>query len=131
MNQPNLFGDTIWDSLEQLIAALGGMKRVGFSLRPDLSPDKAGQWLRDALNPEHRTGMTPDKLLELLRMAHAKGIHVGMDHICDDLGYERTKPINKVNRVAELQKEFNRSVARLDEIAELLKANGVHLRGVS
>lgn len=130
MNQPSLFGDTIWDSLEQIVAALGGMKRVGFSLRPDLSPDKAGQWLRDALNPEHRTGLMPDKFLELLRMAHAKGIHAGMDFICDDLGYERTRPINKVNQVAELQKEFNRSVARLDEIAEMLKANGVPLRGV-
>lgn len=41
--QPNLFGDTIYDALEQLVAALGGMKRVGYSLWPEEGPEKAGQ----------------------------------------------------------------------------------------
>lgn len=130
MNQPNLFGDTIYDALEQLVAALGGMKRVGYELWPEEGPERAGQRLRDALNPNHRTNLPPDRLMQLLKMGHGAGIHATFDFICDELDYEKTNPVNREQRVAELQKDFIRTVERLDEVAALLKANGVKLEAV-
>lgn len=130
MEQPNLFGDTIHDALEALVAALGGMKRVGFELWPDDGPERAGQHLRDALNPKHRTNLPPEKLMALLRMGHKAGIHSAFDFICDDLEYKRTDPVNREQQVAELQKEFLGAVANLERLTGALKAKGVKLEAV-
>jgi hypothetical protein len=130
MEQPNLFGDTVFDALESLVAALGGMKRVGYALWPDDGPEKAGQHLRDALNPKHRTNLPPEKFMELLRMGHKAGIHSAFDFVCDELEYQRTDPVNREQQVAELQKDFINQAAQLQDTIRLLNAKGVQLEVV-
>ena len=128
--QPNLFGDTVYDALEQLVAALGGNKVVGYHLWPEEGPERAGQHLRDALNPKHRSNLAPDKLMVLLTLAHEKGIHCGMEFINSTVGYEPPKPINRVNETIETQKLFNRKVDELAALIAVLRANGVELKAV-
>lgn len=130
IEQANLFGDTIYDALEGLVAALGGNKRAGYELWPDDGPEKAGQRLRDSMNPKRRENLKPHELIHLLQMGQAKGIHTALWHICDECDYEQPAPVNREQQVAELQKEFISTVSQLDELAKALKAKGVKLEAV-
>lgn len=125
--QPNLFGDTIYDALEQMVASLGGNKRVGYELWPEEGPEKAGQRLRDCLNPKHRLVLKPEDIIQLLQMGQAKGYHEAMAHICDECDYEQPEPINREQQVAELQKDFINRATELQETINSLQAKGVKL----
>lgn len=114
------------DALDGVVHALGGYKKVGVMLRPELreKPVAAAQWLRDCLNPDRAERLNPDQVVLLLRLAKAEGYHAAKHWLDAEIGYEQGKPLNPHDEAANLQqrgadlaRELRSITDRLERIA--------------
>jgi hypothetical protein len=96
------------DALVWIVHKLGGFKKVGTQLRPELNhkPDLAAQWLRDCLNPDKRERLNPQQTFLLLTLARQGGFHAAKYWIDDELGYERGRPVTVEDEAARLQRQI-------------------------
>lgn len=114
--QAALFSEDVHDAVKDVIRALGGTKEVGRKLRPELTADSAGHWLKDCLNPERRHRLDPEQLLWLLRAGRDAGCHSLMNYLADEAGYTRPAPLEPLDEAAELQRQFLRGVQQMDTL---------------
>lgn len=98
--------ESINDALIECVKALGGSKQVGPMLWPEKTPDAAQRTLLDALNPDRPNRLAPEQVLLLLRKARAAAAHEALEWILADLGYAAPIPIEPVDELAQLQREF-------------------------
>lgn len=121
MSQPRLaLYEDETDALRELVRELGGTKMVGVLLRPDLAADRAGNWLKDCLNPERAERLQPSQLFHLLKLGHDRGIHGPCEFILGNVGYGIT-PIEPQDEVAALQRAYIESVQVQRRIADRLE----------
>lgn len=113
------FFESVNDALNAAITALGGFKKVGPRLRPELSEDTAAQWLRDCVNAGRREKLSPEQFLLILRMAHDAGFHSVMNYIGFTSGY-RAHPIDPETQESQLQEKFIEAVQGLTLIQQQL-----------
>lgn len=109
------FFESVNDALQAAVTALGGFKKVGPQLRPELPIDQAAGWLRDCLNPSRREKLSPEHVLLVMRLARAAGYHAAMNYVAFDTGY-KAQPIEPASQEAELQEQFIAAVDRLEAI---------------
>ena len=107
--------ESINEALQSAVTALGGFKKVGPALRPELPIDQAAGWLRDCLNPSRREKLSPEQVLLIVREASRAGVHSLMNFIAFDTGYKAT-PVAAQTVEAELQQRF---VAAVDGLAAI------------
>lgn len=112
--------DSINDALTSTVNALGGFKKVGPALRPELPIDQAAGWLRDCLNPARREKLAPEQVLLILRSARTAGIHSAMNFIAFDTGY-KASPVDPQTQEQELQQRFVEAVEGLTAIQTQLQ----------
>jgi len=114
-----LFEDML-DALAAVVHELGGYKKIGCLLRPELStkPEGASQWMRDCLNKEKRERLNPEQVMLLLRLAREAGYHAAKHWIDSELGYEQGSPLNPQDQLADLQRRFIESVHLQRQIAD-------------
>lgn len=117
-NQPELFHDSIDESLRDLVMALGGYKAVGARMRPEMAADQAGRWLADCLNEARREHLTPPQVMWLLREGRERGHHQAMAWIAGDAGYSNPQPVEPEDERARLQREYIEATRMLGEIAD-------------
>lgn len=113
--QVPLFSDDMNEALRALIASIGGAKKVGSAMRPDLPADDAGRWLTKCLDHERPEKLGLTQLLWLLRHGHDAGCHVAMQFLAGEAGYTAT-PIEPQDERAELERAFVASVAAQRQI---------------
>lgn len=118
--QLELMHESINDALGFLVQALGGAKKVGHQLRPELPADHAATWVRDCLNPGRRERFTPEQVLWLLRAGRRAGIHSAMDFIAADTGYTAA-PIEPEDERDQLRRDYIATVKMQQQIAERLE----------
>jgi len=121
-NDLAVFSD--WDeALNAAIVALGGHKKVGCMLRPELGakPDLAGQWLRDCLNAERRERLNPGQMILLLKLAKEDGYHAAKHWLDSELGYEPGRPLDPRDESARLQREFVEAGRRMEKLADRIE----------
>lgn len=119
--QDALFVEDINDALRDAVRALGGTKEVGRQLRPDLTADAAGAWLKDCLNPTRRERLDPGQVLWLIREGRRIGCHSVLWFICDDAGYVRPPAIEPKDEAAELQRQAIAAVKLLERLGPKLE----------
>jgi hypothetical protein len=121
-NELAMFAD-FDDALSGAVMALGGWKKVGCLLRPELAPkpDIAAQWVRDCLNPDKRERLNPHQLLLLLRLAREAGYHAAKHWLDSELGYEQGRPLDPTDEQAQLQRDFIAAVQTSKRIAERIE----------
>jgi hypothetical protein len=107
--------ENINDALHAAVNALGGYKKVGPVLRPELPIEQAAGWLRDCLNPLRREKLSPEQVMLVLRKAREVGYHAAMHFMAFDTGYKAT-PVDPQTQEAELQEQFILAVERLQGI---------------
>lgn len=122
--QDVLFTEDIYDALKDVVRVLGGNKAVGIALRPELTADNAGDWLKDCLNPKNRHTLDPQQMMWILREGRKAGCHSAINYICDDAGYIRPTPLEPSDEMAELQRRYIDSVREQKRIAERLERLG-------
>lgn len=93
MTQEQLFHEDIYEALRHVVAALGGAKKVGATMRPEKTIDQARTWLNNCLDTSRAEKLDLDEFLYLLRMARQEGVHSAMSFIADDAGYS-VEPLN-------------------------------------
>jgi hypothetical protein len=114
------FHESINDALQAAVIALGGYKKVGPTLRPELPIDQAAGWLRDCLNPSRREKLSPEQVLLILRAARAAGYHAAMNFVAFDTGY-RAAPVDPKDQANQLQERFIEAVQGLTAIQSQLQ----------
>jgi hypothetical protein len=123
MQQEPLFIEDIYEAARTVAMALGGTKKTGALLRPDLPADKAGEWLANCLNRTRPEKLDPEQLLFLSREGRRVGCHAIASFVSSDGGYTQPVPINPEDEAAELKRrlltnmeQFKRDVARLEKL---------------
>ena len=123
------------DALAEVVKALGGAKNVGAALKPSRPVEDTARWVRDCLNPDRRERFDPDEVLWLMREARRVGFHGAMHFVTEFAGYARPTPLEPLDEIAELQRNFIESVRLqkllVDRLAQLEGATGTPLRAVA
>lgn len=122
------FFEDVNEALRDAIKALGGNKKVGPVLWPELAMEAAANRLRDCLNPERREKLSPEQFMLILRLARQSGHHSVMQYLAFDAGYEAPRPVLVEDQEAQLQRSFVDAVDKLTKIQEQL--NRVQMRRV-
>lgn len=117
------------EALIDTVKALGGSKQVAPLLWPTKAPEAAQRLLLDCLNEDRPAHLTPDQVVFILRLARERGIHIGMQSLCAQLGYAEPVPVEPKDESAQLQREYIEAVrsmaaiaARMDRLAPALRA---------
>lgn len=109
------------EALEACVQVLGGSKQVGPRLWPD-KPMKASQTLLlNSLNENRPERLTPEQVVQIFKWARDIGCHVGMEHMAAELDYAKPVPIEPIDKLADLQRQFIFAVDRLAEMADQIK----------
>lgn len=112
---PEFFED-LNDALREAVRQLGGNKKVGPLLWPELPPGQADGRLRDCLNAERREKLSPEQVLLILLKAREAGFHGAMAYVAGQAGYEAPRPVTVDEQEAELQQAFVSAVEKLSAI---------------
>lgn len=123
MNQPSLFHEDVWQALRDCVSVMGGSKKVGVLLRPELDAQTAGRWLLDCLNPDRKEKLCLDQALLILRESRVAGCHAGMAFITRHAGYADPQPIEPEDERAALQRDYIAAVNSLRAITQRLERN--------
>lgn len=118
MEQPELFHESIFESLKATVSACGGPKVVASKLIPEKPADEAARYLNDCLNPDRPANLPLEQLTHLLKIARGKGIHLAATWIMADCGYAQPVPVEPEDQQAELIRQFNRSAAEVVAMGE-------------
>lgn len=124
MIQEALFFESIYEAMKSIVVRAGGNKAVGSRLRPAKTPDAAGRWLADCLNPAREERLEPEDFLALLRMGREIGHHAAMNYLATESGYQAI-PIEPEDEKARLQREFVEGVKTLGQLAAKLDRIGL------
>jgi hypothetical protein len=123
--QGELFYETLTDALRATVDALGGPKVVGQTLWPEKGTDEARRALLDCLNPDRPHQLGDDRLVLLLKMSRAKGIHTATAWIMAEIGYAPPQPVEPEDQMAALQREFIAAVEKQGAIADRIARLGI------
>ena len=121
MEQGELIHEDWRDALRHVVKALGGMEAVGIEIWPGKTRKAAGAWLSDCLNHERPAKLDLEELQQLLQLAREKGIHLGLYFLCDDLGYSHPSPTEPLDQEAEIARQIDGSLDRLQALAAKLE----------
>lgn len=104
--------ESLNDALIEAVKACGGSKVVGVALWPAKGVEAAQRALLACLNPERNEKLGPDEVLHLFRLAREKGCRVGMEYLCETLGYAAPQPVEPKDELAELLRQRQASAAK-------------------
>lgn len=80
------------------------------------TPPKAGERLACCLNPDRAEKLDLDQVLLVLREARVAGCHAGLYFMCDDANYERPRPVEPEEELADLQRQLTATANNLSEL---------------
>lgn len=110
--------DSLNEALVECVKACGGSKQVAPILWPEKSPEAAQRLLLDCLNDDRPAHLSPDHMVLVLRLAHARGYHAGFSFLAASLGYAKPVPIEPRDEAADLQRQF---VAATQSLAAMVQ----------
>lgn len=126
-DQIPLFVEDYAEAIRATVQALGGFKRVGHDLKPDLTPEAAGRWLADCCNPDKREKLSPTELAYLRRKARTAGCHILATYELREAGYADPQPVEPEDERAALMRQFVNSVADLQGLLGTMRRAGVEI----
>lgn len=121
-SQIPLFVEDYAEAIRATVQALGGCKRIGSELKPDLMVDAAGRWLADCMNPEKREQLHPTQLAYIRRRARQAGVHILAAFEMRDAGYGEPQPVEPEDERAALQRQFIHHTKALAQMLQHIQA---------
>lgn len=118
MDQEKLWHDDVYDAYKTAVMRLGGYKKVGPELRPEIDPIQAADWLRNCLDRSRREILNLDYALTIKRMARQVGCHVIAAFENETTGYGPPQPVEPQDEVASLQREFVQATEQMRILVE-------------
>ena len=130
-DQIPLFVEDYPEAIRATVQALGGFKKVGAELRPELPVEQAGRWLADCSNPDSRYKLSPDQLALIRRHARQAGVHILAAFEARDAGYAEPQPIQPEDERAALQREFIHAAKAFQSLLVRMDRAGVDPRAAT
>lgn len=124
-DQIPLFVEDYYEAIRATVQSLGGFKRVGADMKPDLAVDAAGRWLADCCNAEKREKLSPTELSYIRRVARQAGVHVLAAFEMRDAGYADPVPVEPEDERAALQRDFIQHTKAMEAMLKRLHSLGV------
>ena len=124
-DQIPLFIEDYHEAIRATVQALGGFKRVGSDLKPDLAVEAAGRWLADCCNPDKREKLSLTELAFIRKAARQAGCHILATYEAREAGYAEPQPVEPEDERAKLERQFIESVRALEVIQQRLARNAV------
>lgn len=115
------FFEDINEALRDTVRQLGGNKKVGSMLWPELPLTQAEGRLRDCLNPDRREKLSPEQVVLLLVEARKAGVHGAMGFLSATAGYEQPRPVSLDEQEADLQSQILEQLQRQQKMLEQLQ----------
>lgn len=119
--QYSLMHESITDALREVVQAVGGPKKVGVALWPELPIDQAAGRVRDCLNADRRERLNPEQVVLLGKMGRGVGCHAIATFLARECGYSDPQPIEPENEIARLQREFVEATKALGAMASRIE----------
>lgn len=129
-DQPSLWYDSIDEATKYDVAFLGGPKAVGSMLRPELTIDKASDWLSACLNPERREKLDIDQYKMIWLAAKRKGSMTGLAQVCRECECADPVAVEPEDQQMQLIKRYVEATQQLSAIAERIERTGLSLKAV-
>lgn len=113
------------EAAKATVKHLGGAKKVGPIFWPDKTPENAGRYMADCLNPGRSERLTPSQVLLLMRMGREIGRHDLAEYFMAEAGYQRPMPINPEAEATVLAQQidgiFDRASGLIDRLEKIRK----------
>ena len=133
MEQNQLFTESLYVALDDVIRACGGYKKVAGQLWPDLALDSAYARIKGCLNPDKAEKFSLETIEWLLKTGRLNGVHVAATHLMRVAGYKDPVPcapkspkrvlLERQEALASEQRRLQEEIDRLDhEANQELKA---------
>lgn len=120
--QLSLMHETMNDALRESVQAIGGSKKVGAMMWPELPVDHASTKVRDCLNSERRERFNPEQVLLIMRLARQAGCHALAAYMMREAGYADPQPVEPEDEVAKMQREFVEATRTLANLAAKIES---------
>lgn len=116
--------ETPEDALKGCVAALGGPKKAGVLLWPQLDgePEKAARKLADHLNDDRAEKLSLQQVTFLFRKAKQAGFHDGMYAFNRLCGYSPSKPMDDAEELARKSAEALALLEQLERTQAEIRA---------
>lgn len=129
--QEPLFFEDFRGSIRHLVGALGGPKKVGAMLRPQLSVQAAANWVNDCLSETRDSKFDFEDLSMILAEGRKRGIHCAMWQLADETGYTHPTIAPLKTRNQERAERMERLLAEFRHLADEEAAEVTSLKAVS
>lgn len=106
MTQESLFHESLAESLRTAAMALGGFKKAGVLLWPELSADRAGRDLADCLQAGATRKLSLEQIELLIRRGRMAGCHAPMSYLADMADYETPVPRDPETAIEKERREL-------------------------
>lgn len=123
-DQIPLFVEDYLDAIRATVQALGGFKRVGADMRPDLAVEAAGRWLSDCCSTDRREKLDLTQLGWLRRQARQANVHILATFEMRDAGYADPQPVEPEDERAALQREFIQHTKQMEALVKRITTMG-------
>lgn len=120
--QLSLMHESLNDALREAVQALGGSKKLGAMMWPELPLDHASNKVRDCLNPDRRERFNPDQVLMIMRLARQAGSHALANYMMREAGYADPLPVEPEDEIARMQREFVEATKALGQLAARIES---------
>jgi hypothetical protein len=104
--QSELFHECLAEALRTAVMALGGFKKVGVTLWPELSAERAGRDLSDCLQPGATRKLSLEQIELIICRAREIQCHAPMAYLSDVADYEPPTPIDPETQVLKEKREL-------------------------
>ena len=131
MEQNQLFTESLYVALDDVVRACGGYKKIAGQLWPDLAIESAYARIKACLNPDKAEKFSVETIEWLLRIGRMNGVHVAATHLMRSAGYQNPIPcapkspkrilLERQEALAAEQRRLQEEIDRIDH-AENLKA---------
>jgi hypothetical protein len=119
-----LFVEDYSEAIRATIQALGGFKRIGAELKPDMAVDAAGRWLSDCCNADKREKLAPSELAYIRKRARTEGVHILAAYEMREAGYTEPQPLEPQDERAALMREYVQATKLLQTVAARMERLG-------
>lgn len=127
-DQLPLFCDDVYEALSATVLAIGGFKRIGSALRPELPIDQAGRWLSDCCNPNRDHELKPSHLALVRKLARDAGCHILAAFEAREAGYADPVPLEPEDQRADLERQFLTGAEQLKAMLLRIEKLGARAR---
>ncbi len=120
MEQEQLFIESESSAVEALAQRIGGMKKLGALMYPELLGDDAHKLLLNKLNPKNRAVFSSEDSRKAKRIGAQFDCHIYKWWCDDKTGYQRSQPTEPKDSDEELVERMEAAAAVMAKCVDIL-----------